>query len=571
MARLSVSERMRVKALSAQRSRRKAISRLLYAPPLRWRYRSGGPNQLLIIPQDLRTTDPSFWPEYELGQFGLAGTLAILDDRSPFDVTPPSEAWYRNLHGFGWLRHMAAADEPEAQLAARNLTLDWISRYRKSNKWDPAIAARRIISWITHANYLLEDADAKTYAKITNCLGHQIVRLSATWREAPIGKCRLNALIAIVLADLSVAGYEHRLDGAERMLCDELGEQILSDGGHISRNPSILIDLMLDLLPLSQCFVARNRMFPPTLSTAMSRMLVSLRMMRMGDNMLARFNGKGLSSSAGLATVLAYDDRTDTPPPTFAPATGYARLAAGDAILIADIGSPPPLEFAGEAHAGCLSFELSSGRELVFVNGGAPGSADENWRAISRATASHNTLSLGGKSSSNLVHDTQLENLIGSAPIRFPNKVERSVRSEGPGGGQIEASHDGYAHRFNLLHHRSIEMSQDGRRIDGVDKLDSARGSPVRFKEDVPFAIHFHLHPDVEPKLVSGAEGVKLTLISGERWIFTAKGATINLEDSVYFSDAAGARLSTQIVLRGSTFGESKLHWVLVALPNNTG
>ena len=503
---------MRVRALSAAHSRRKALSRLLYARPLRWRYGTRGFNELLIVPQDLRTTDPSFWPEYELGQFGLAGTLAILYDRSPFEVEPPSEAWYRNLHGFGWLRHMAAANEPEACMAARRLTIDWILRYRKSQKWDPAIAARRIISWITHANFLLKDSDSKTYTAITESLSYQIIRLSATWREAPVGIQRLNALIAIVLADLSISGYEHRLDDAERMLTDEIGQQILSDGGHISRNPSIAIDLMLDLLPLSQCFVARERPFPQSITIAMKRMLALLRTMRLGDNMLARFNGKGLSSSAGLATVIAYDDRTDKPPPNYAPATGYARLTAGKTILIADVGMPPPLEFAGEAHAGCLSFEMSSGRELVFVNGGAAGPADENWRALSRATASHNTLCLGAKSSSKLVHDSLLENLIGGPPIRFPNKVDRKISTNDTGGGYIEASHDGYAHRFSLLHHRRIELAPDGQRIDGLDKLDSARGSPVRFKDDVPFAIHFHLHPELYPKMVSGAEGVKLTL-----------------------------------------------------------
>ena len=567
MSRLSVSERLRVKALSAEKSRRKAISRLLYAPPLRWRYRSGASNQLLIVPQELRTTDPSFWPELELGQFGLSGTLAILDDRSPFDVTPPSEPWRRNLHGFGWLRHMTAADEPQAREAARRITMEWISRYRKTQEWDPTVAARRIISWITHADFLLEDADTKTYSTITDNLGHQIVRLSATWREVPIGVSRINALTAIVLADLSVAGFEHKLNGAEKMLADELKEQILSDGGHISRNPSVLVDLMLDLLPMSQCFVARSRPFPTSMATAMTRMLTMLRTMRMGDTTLARFNGRGLSSSAGLATVLAYDDRENGTEPNFAPASGYARLAAGTTTLVADVGAPPPLEFAGEAHAGCLSFEMSSDRELVFVNGGAPGSSDENLRALSRVTASHNTLCINARSSSRLVHDSALESLIGGVPIRLPAKVERAVNAKQQGGGFIEACHDGYAQRFGLLHHRSIEMSRDGTRIDGVDKLDSARGSPIRFKEDIPFAVHFHLHPDVRPKLVSGTDGVKLVFKTGDRWLFTAKGASINLEDSIHFADAAGARRSTQIVLRGSTFGDSEIRWVIIALP----
>ena len=34
---------------------------------------------------------------------------------------------------------------------------------------------------------------------------------------------------------------------------------------------------------------------------------------------------------------------------------------------------PPPLELAGDACAGCLSFEISTGRELLLVNAGMPG------------------------------------------------------------------------------------------------------------------------------------------------------------------------------------------------------
>src|SRR5690606_25397854 len=171
-----------------------------------------------------------------------------------------------------------------------------------------AVMARRMISWITHANLLLEDADARTFDIITESLGYQLVKLSATWRMAPVGAPRLVALIAMVLADLSIAGHERQLRGAEARLASELSHQILEDGGHISRNPALLIDLMLDLLPLSQCFVARDRRPPAELIGAIERAMAMLRYMRMGDGWLARFNGVSVPAPAHLATVLAYDD-----------------------------------------------------------------------------------------------------------------------------------------------------------------------------------------------------------------------------------------------------------------------
>ena len=59
-----------------------------------------------------------------------------------------------------------------------------------------------------------------------------------------------------------------------------------------------------------------------------------------------------------------------------------------------------------------------------FVNGGARQPAAQEWHAAARATSSHNTLCLGGKSSAKLVRHDQLEALIGGAPIRYPEGVE---------------------------------------------------------------------------------------------------------------------------------------------------
>ena len=79
---------------------------MLNAPPFRWQFGASAAEQLLIVPQDLRTADPSFWDEVEIGQYGLAGSVALADDMSRRSIIePPSEAWARELHGFGWFRH----------------------------------------------------------------------------------------------------------------------------------------------------------------------------------------------------------------------------------------------------------------------------------------------------------------------------------------------------------------------------------------------------------------------------------------------------------------------------------
>lgn len=561
-SRLSFAERMRVAGLSADKSRRVALSRLLYSPFLRWRYGAPVADQLLIVPQDLRTADPSFWHEVVLDHFGLAGTVAALDGRSPFAVRPPNAAWSHALHGFGWLRHLGAAGNPEAREMARRLAIEWIGLNHRSDvafTWLPQVSARRVISWISHSNVLLDDANERTYDTIANSLGVQLVRLSAEWRDTPGGYPRLLVLTALVLADLAIAGHDRRLADAERAFTAELQRQILPDGGHISRNPRVLVDLMLDFLPLRQCFAARGRPLPQQMSEIMQRMLTMLRYLRMGDGRLARFNGTGVATSAGLATVLAYDEQPSRRLPEVRP-SAYARLERGETVVIADVGAPPPLEYAGEAHAGCLSFEMSSGTELMIVNGGTPAPVDAAWRARARATSSHNTLCLSETSSSRLVRNKRLEALIGSPPIREPENVAFRASSAG-GDAVLAAHHDGYVSRFGLKHVRRMAVSADGARVMGVDKLEDPAGT-LRLNRDLPFSIHFLLHPDVLCESGADPQSAVLTLRTGEVWTFTLGGATLALEDSTFYADSTGPARSLELVARGTTSGNTEVGWV---------
>ena len=569
MARLSFAEHMRIAAISAGRRRRGMVARAYGLPAVRWLRSPRRIDQLLIVPQDLRTVDPSFWFEVRHGQFGLAGSLARLDGHSPFDLPPPGRAWERSLHGFAWLRHMHAAGDPEAAEAARRLAIEWTIRNDGGDGvgWQPDILARRIISWLSHAGMLLEDCDEQSYDIITTSLGAQLVRLSSAWREAEAGHARLLSLTALLLADLSVAGRERSIDADLALFLDQLARQIRRDGSHTSRNATLLVDLLLDLLPLKECFRSRGRPQPDELGAAIARMLAHLKSQRLGDGLLARFNGVGVPQPAHLAKVLAYGDigaPIEPAPAAETTASGYVRLVRGETVLVADCAGPPPLELAAAAQAGCLSFELSAGTTVLLANGGLPGSGHADWLAAARATASHNTLVLGEASSARLIRSRKLEALLGQPAIRGPAHVKAAAINGDDGSVGIEASHDGYLDQFGVLHHRQIVLEAGGRRIVGTDRLKPPRGT-LRLKRDVPFSIHFHLHPKATCRRTDKVGTVSIEA-GGQRWQLVAEGARIGIEQSVHFADAVGPLEALQIVLRGATFGETEVRWALTRL-----
>ena len=569
MPSLNVTERLKIRSLSVERLRRRALTRTLSSPIFRWRYAGAGADQILIVPQELRAADPSFWSEVAHGHFGLASQIADLKGASPFRVQPPSLAWARELHGFGWLRHLAATEEEEAEAAARELVLDWIALRNTASgiAYEPEIVGRRLISWIAQAGMLLENLDARSYSAVMSSMGQQIVTLKATWRSAPDGIPRLICLIALVLSDLAVSGHDRQLKDAQEALIEELRRQILEDGGHVSRSASVLADLILDLLPLGQCFHSRGRQPPEEISASVKKSLGFLRFMRLGDGMLARFNGVSTGSPATVATVLGYSG-SDLEVPATARASGYVRLERGDTVIVADVGSPPPLEMATEAQAGALSFELSSRQYLVLANGGFPGPADQSWVAAARATASHNTLVLAETSSSRLVRHPQLEAMIGGMPIKGPDNVF-SASGDKDGHVFINTSHDGYLKRFGLIHSRRLSLSADGNTLEGVDALRPPKGQ-LRLKTDLPYAIHFHLHPDCLCTLDQPTV-CRVKLPDGRVWIFSTKDAALTIEESIFYVDSAGPRPSLQIVLRGTTFGETDVHWSMRCDPAMLG
>jgi uncharacterized heparinase superfamily protein len=568
MQRLTISEHAQVARLTLNHQRRSAVSTLRRSPLLRWKFGAPQIDDLLISPHDLRGADPSFASEIATGHFGLGGALAKLGGQSPFAVPAPSAAWERDLHGFVWLRHLNAAADPKATRAAQDLVADWLQRSGARHPVGglPEVASSRLVAWLCHADVLLDGASDERYNNTLDSLGEQVVTLLATWPEAAAGYPRLHALAALLMATLCIANLEHLHGGIEAQLVAELQHQVNGDGGHISRNPSVVIDLLLDLLPLRQCYSARERSAPIALDLSIERMQGMLQFMRLGCGSVARFNGMACVRPEAVATVLAYAAGS-VAHSAIMPSTQMARLERGAVIVLADVGSPPPLEVSGQAHAGCLSFELSVGDCPLFVNGGAPGPAHHTaWVARGRATASHNTLTLGGQSSSKLVRDPRLEDSMGAPPLCAPDDVQAKLTETADGGLMLEASHDGYVERTNLWHHRRIAVSPSGDRVSGLDRL-GAPSRQLRLPTDIPFAIHFHLAPTVLVRSGEIAGTADFTLDDGTTWRFAAVGAELSIEESSHLALAGGPARTEQIVLRGATFGETEVQWSLKRLP----
>src|SRR5499426_553234 len=223
MSRGQIAERAKLSVFLARRALMLALARMNAHPLVRWRFASAGTDRLLIAPQDLRTADPTRASEIYAGRFAFAGKIVICDGRSPFEMLPPSEEWAEVLFGFGWLRHLRAADSGITRANARALVDEWISLQGSADAAAkrPEVTARRIISWISQAPLVLDDSDVRFYRRFLRSLTRQVRQLRHTASDARDGVPRLLSMIALMYASLCMANQARHIKTASKRLTDE--------------------------------------------------------------------------------------------------------------------------------------------------------------------------------------------------------------------------------------------------------------------------------------------------------------------------------------------------------------
>lgn len=551
----------RMAKFALRRAAIKAVSgliapfRLFSLSPFRGRI-----ERILIAPQDLRTSDPTAAGDIYSGYFAFAGKILATEGQSPFTAIPPSRAWAETLNGFGWLRDIRAADTALSRANARTLVDDWIKTHGRPNAseaWTRAVIARRLISWISHSPVILDGADRAFYRRFMMSIRRQAAYLWKKSRSIGQEAGRLESAIALTAVALCTNLGLGRKRRVVKHLIKQLQKEILSDGGHISRNPQALIDLLADLLPLKHCFPSNEFPPPPELLNAIDRMMPMLRLFRHDDGTVALFNGMSTTPPDTIATLLAYQDARAGTAETAGP-SGYRRMHGEDTILIMDVGRPPPEAFSLAAHAGCLSFELSDRGEKIISNCGAPPEGRDTHRALARATAAHSTLVIDDTSSCHFAPVDDDRWPAGGPVLEGPRKVT-ALRESDEASEKITATHDAYVREFGVIHRRSLTLGRDGGWLIGEDGLEAV--SKRKAIKNKSIALRFHLHPSVRVD-IQEPEIVKLQLPSGAIWTFSCE-KPVTVEESILFASQDGLRRMTQLVIAETT-NVGRIKWSLV-------
>lgn len=489
-----------------------------------------------------------------VGNLLFGGHLVEAPKDSPWSVEAPDPLFAQDLHGFLWLDDLVAVGDTEARDRAQAWVLDWIALYDRGTGpgWAPDLTGRRLIRWVNNALFLLQNMEPDQSRAYFRSLSHQALFLHKRWRATSPGLPRVEALTGLLYAGLSFEGMEEFAQPAVAALAKESQTQILTDGGLKTRNPEELLEVFMLITWAAAALHEAAARVPKELEEAIGHMASALRSLRHSDGALPRFHGGGRGIEGRLEQALSASNVK--PGLIEQRAMGYARLSAARTSLIMDVASPPSEPASRQGHASTLAFELTSARRPIIVNCGSGKSFGASWRRAGRATQSHSTLCLGGVSSAR----TSPKDRDGPL-VQTPRSVTCIFAEEAEAKG-LEASHDGYIPAFGVTHARRMSLSDDGRKVEGIDGLATVtEADRARLDEylggylgnGLEYAIRFHLHPDAKAELDLGGSVVSILLKSQEVWVFRAQaGSELSIEPSVYLERGRlKPRASKQIVI----------------------
>ena len=321
-----------------------------------------------------------------------------------------------------------------------------------------------------------------------------------------------------------------------KLLKSELASQVLPDGVHYERSPSYHAQVFADLL---ECRTTVNDA-KSELDVALTKMAQVTIDLKHPDGKPAQFNDAGLTMAYEPETCLkAYFNQTGIMPGTqnlFAyPAAGYFGYRDDRLTLMMDCGALAPDDLPAHGHADMLSFELSLDCQRMIVDQGVYEYIPGLLRTISKAAASHNTLSVDG---------VDQADFYGSFRFGRRARIVECEWEEMNTAVRLTGAHDGYAVLPGKpVHRRVFQVNSDGVKL--IDRL-------VGVAQPLPAKIGFLLHPEVTAHHPHKAGGQGTWRLTGPQGQMLTVECTepLSIEDAVWWPDMGQKIATTRLVAR---------------------
>lgn len=451
---------------------------------------------------------------------------------------------------------LSAPAESELLRKATRIALSWCDQNSHGTEagWGQFFLSLRIVNWL---KYLIRNAvraeeigDGEQIDRVLVSLRVQVLSLESRLERELLANHLLKNAKALIFAGTLLNTPESdrwRVLG-QRLLREQLAEQILPDGGHIERSPMYHAWILDDLLDLQHLF----EFCPPDdperaseVSRCVERMTQYLSQIVHPDGEIPLFNDSQLDvtrpttqilSEAGVLVADVPQSRTEV---NVLPDSGYAiiRDSTTQSFLIFDCGPLGPDYQPGHGHSDVLSYELTLHGRRVIVDTGVSSYERSPERHYERSTAAHNTIRIDRSDQAEIWGGFRVGRRPTVSPIGY---------GEVAGCQFVRGAHFGYKH-LNVAHSRTIIRLKDNSWV-FADTL-SGEGN-----HRIESFIHFHpaiqLSPYTETPICPPETMLPRWVfdVGGLRYLFMVMGNGIITQTEAWYSPGFAVRLRQSVI-----------------------
>ncbi len=460
-----------------------------------------------------------------------------------------SQLWGFHLHYHEFLEEVGAVE-------LERIVADWIASnppYAPRfwyDSWSSYALSLRVVVWMQQIDRRRGELTPEFVAAAARSLLEQLLFLESNLELDVRGNHLIKNLKALLFGArfLRCNAGRRWQERAISLLAPELSEQILPDGLHFERSPAYHAQVFADLLECHE--VLGGGPLKERLASRLAAMAQALADTTHPDGLPSLFNDGGLHMAYGandlLAAWAAISGQRPVQRPEFEfEAAGYFGLRNGGDLLLVDAGRIAPDFLPGHGHGDILAFEWTVAGRRLLVDTGVFEYAAGPKRDRSKATASHNTVTVDGADQCDF---------FGSFRVgRRANVAVERVALE-TGDLDLTASHDGFRRLSGVgTHRRTVRGRVSEFVVD--DTVEGTRGISEAW---------LILHPEARVSV----DGVRATITSDRVIAEIVASAPINPGPWEWWPDFGVAIPTTRLrIAYGPLPAKGRLQFKVVARP----
>ena len=217
-----------------------------------------------------------------------------------------------------------------------------------------------------------------------------------------------------------------------------------------------------------------------------------------------------------------------------------------------DAGPSPNLTFSKDYQSGALSLEIISNGKKLISNCGYHKENNIKLNELSKSSAAQSTLIIDDNSSCKF---TKINNTF---LVKNGLKILKKNSIFEKNYWKINASHDGFLKKFNLIYEREIEYFPEKFKLIGNEKIIGKKNLP-----NLKFDIRFHLNP--QAKIMKTQDNKSILIeIGDEGWKFSSENYEIEIDNGLFFGKKNSYIENQNIFITGITYSQiNNIKWEL--------